>query len=117
MDAGIVYEAIEGAGLLHYFTEGGFHTQFIGYIACDVEESACHGLCGLYFGSFAFARQAGHGEAAMGELERDRSANAAAGAGDCNDFRGFAHAQSTEMAGNQRSLNCALRFAMKASMP
>ena len=90
MDAGIVHQPVQGAGLFNDFGESGFKARLVGDIACDVYKLPRYGLGGLGFGTFAFAREASHREAAVRKFDRNRGAYAAAGACDCDDF-GFFH--------------------------
>ncbi len=60
-----------------------------------------------HLGTLAFAREASNRKAAPRQLERNRSANAAARAGDCDYLVDCGHL----------SLNRGLRFALNASMP
>ena len=86
MYTGVVDKAVEPAGLVGQFSKRGLDARLIGHVARDVDEAAreLHGF--RCFGALAFAREATDSEAAAREFERDRGADAAARASDCNYF-------------------------------
>src|SRR3990172_5278727 len=94
MDARIVDQPVERAGLACDARKRVLDARLIGHVARNVDEAACEFHRLPHFGTFAVAREAADGKAAARQLERDRSPDATARARDRDYLFSCAHEKS-----------------------